>query len=529
MKILQRLLFLLLPLLLAACGRSDDLPPTVDPAAPDTLILAAGSEVKDLEPLLERLRRETGVTLVLRYTGTLDGIERIAAGEDYDGAWFSHAKYLMLVPDAATKVRAAERIMLSPVLLGVKESVARRFGWGATTTWAAVAEQAGRGNFHFAMTNPASSNSGFSALVGVAASFAGKTDALEAGDIRRDRLATLFKGQALTAGSSGWLAERYLEEQDKLDGIINYESVLLSLNRGGKLKEKLTLIYPQEGLLTADYPLLLLNEQKRGAYLKAVNWLRGSEAQNWLMTHTLRRPAVPTVPPDRSLFGDALLVDMAFPGKLSVINALLTSYLGEQRPPASMYFVLDLSGSMGGFRVEDLRRALRVLAGQEGQTLSSGFVRFQPRERVTLVPFSSRVHQQEVQRLEVSRQRPGEALERLAHYADHMAPGGGTAMYDGLISAYRMAAKEMADSPGRYYTVVVMTDGKSNEGATLQDFQQWLAQQPARVRQIKAFSVLIGDGNEQELRQVAAATGGRFFDSRKTSLTAMFKEIRGYQ
>ena len=44
--------------------------------------------------------------------------------------------------------------------------------------------------------------------------------------------------------------------------MINYESVLLSLNASGKLHEPLDLIYPSEGIVTADYPLLLLNDEQ---------------------------------------------------------------------------------------------------------------------------------------------------------------------------------------------------------------------------------------------------------------------------
>ena len=42
--------------------------------------------------------------------------------------------------------------------------------------------------------------------------------------------------------------------QDQIDGIFNYESVLLTLNEHPQLREKLCLVYPREGTITADYP-----------------------------------------------------------------------------------------------------------------------------------------------------------------------------------------------------------------------------------------------------------------------------------
>ena len=98
------------------------------------------------------------------------------------------------------------------------------------------------------MTNPAASNSGMTALIGVVAALSGKGDAITAEDVKADELKNFFKGQKLTAGSSCWLADAYIQDQDKLNGLINYESVLLSMNKGGQLKEPLTLIYRNAGV-----------------------------------------------------------------------------------------------------------------------------------------------------------------------------------------------------------------------------------------------------------------------------------------
>ena len=235
---------------------------------PHGLTVLAGSELKDLEPLLPDLERATGVRLHFTYSGTLAGIDRLNAGEQFDAVWFSHAKYLVLNDASTSRVKAQEKIMLSPVVLGVKRSVAHRFGWDAKSpTWAEIAQRAKAGEFKYAMTNPTASNSGFSAVIGVAAALAGTASALRAKDIDPERLRAFFNGQALTAGSSGWLADAYVRDQDALDGIINYESILLSLDKGGQLHEPLTLVFPSEGIVTADYPLVLLSSAKR-AYVR---------------------------------------------------------------------------------------------------------------------------------------------------------------------------------------------------------------------------------------------------------------------
>jgi Ca-activated chloride channel family protein len=112
--------------LVAACGDNSSSP---DPNDPNTLTVMAGSEVKDLAPLLADIKKATGVTLALSYSGTLEGAEAIAGGAKTDVAWFSSGHYLSLLPGAGSRVVAQEKIMLSPVILGVKKSVADRFGW----------------------------------------------------------------------------------------------------------------------------------------------------------------------------------------------------------------------------------------------------------------------------------------------------------------------------------------------------------------------------------------------------------------
>lgn len=525
-------LFPLLSVLLAACGEES----AEDWPAERTLHVLAGSELKDIEPLLPRLEEETGIRLRFEYSGTLDGVERLQAGEQFDAAWFSHAKYLLLDPATRAKVRATEKIMVSPVVLGVKESRYRALGWDRVDglTWKHVAQAADAGRFSFAMTNPTSSNSGFSALMGVAAAFAGKADALTEQDVARLDLTGLFKGQKLTAGSSGWLAERYVAEAGRLDGMINYESVLLGLNEGSPgvapLTDKLHLVYPLDGIVTADYPLLLIEEGKRAAYDKVVAWLKSEPIQRWLMDETRRRPVNPAVALPPGAFPTALLAELPFPGRIEVVNDLLLSYLNHQRRPAHAFFVLDVSGSMDGQRLDSLRDALKSLAGGDA-SLTGRFARFQNRERIQFIPFSSSVEKDLLLAIDMGndRQANQQALASIGAYTGRLETRGGTALYSAVAEAYRQAGEAMQADPQRYYTIVAMTDGQSNEGMSLNDFRDYYAKLSPDVRQVRVFTVLFGDGDAEELKALAELTGGKAFDSRKSSLSAMFKGIRGYQ
>jgi Ca-activated chloride channel homolog len=513
------LLFVLLTTLalLAGCGERSE-----------TVTVLAGSELRDLEPLFDRIERNTGVRLEMEYIGTLDGADQLLAGSQVDLAWFSHAKYLTLLQGQRSLIKAQEKIMLSPVVLGVKESQARQWGWidNPDLTWQQIADKANSGDLRFAMTNPASSNSGFTALVGVASALSGSTDALSVDDINVTALQGFFRGQTLTAGSSGWLAESYVREQDRLDGMINYESVLLGLNKGRDLREKLYLVYPKEGIITADYPLMLIDEGKRDAYTRLIEYLRSPEFQREIMEETLRRPVVPGVQLSRD-FSNALLVELPFPSSADVIDQLLVSFLDEQRIPSHAIFVLDVSGSMEGDRIEDLKGALASLTGLD-QSLTGRFARFRARERITLIPFSDQV--EAIENFSISTvEADSRSMEEIRAYVDRLFAGGGTAIYSSLQQAYEVAAVAQSSDPERYYSIVLMSDGENNEGISQREFERYYNQLPEALKNVRTFTILFGNADREAMEGIADLTGGRMFNAQSERLDVIFKEIRGYQ
>jgi Ca-activated chloride channel family protein len=501
---------------------------TPNPDDPNTLRVLAGSEVKDLEPLLPDLRKATGVSLVMKYSGTLEGAEAIAGGAATDVAWFSSGHYLSLLPGAGSRIVVQQKIMLSPVVLGVKRSVADRFGWtnNPNVTWKDVEAKSADGSFKFAMTNPAASNSGLVALIGVAAALSGSSDSIDTGTIDKTALRAFFKGQALTAGSSGFLADSYVRDQGAVDGIVNYESILMTLNAGGKLSEPLALIYPKEGIVTADYPFMLLTAAKRDAYDKVTAWLRTPEVQNRIMTTTLRRPAIPGVALDPR-FTSQTLIELPFPAKLETIDALITAYLDEVRRPASAVFVLDVSGSMQGDRLDQLKTAMKALTGTD-VSLTGQFARFRAHEQVTIVTFSSSV--QETREFTIDDTKPdGPDMTQIRDYIDGLSAGGGTAIYDALEQAYRVVADSQAKDPNRLYSIVLMTDGENNDGIDADGFGKAYAALPSAVHAVRTFPVLFGDASKDAMTAIASMTGGALFDATTTSLQTIFKQIRGYQ
>jgi hypothetical protein len=161
------------------------------------------------------------------------------------------------------------------------------------------------------------------------------------------------------------LVDSFVGAQDRIPAMINYESVLISLNDSGKLKEKLVLVYPTEGIVTADYPIMLLSADKRALYDKVLAHVRGPAFQRAVATRTFRKPINPDVAEGADLYPKAL-VEIAFPRSLEVVDAILLAFANELRLPADATFVLDTSGSMVGPRLTQLRTAMGTLAAGDG-------------------------------------------------------------------------------------------------------------------------------------------------------------------
>ncbi|MFB6810270.1 substrate-binding domain-containing protein [Streptomyces sp. NPDC056387] len=491
------------------------------------LRVLASSELADMEPVLKAAKDATGVSVELTWSGTLDAAEQVASGKAdgrYDAIWLSSNDYLRLRPEAAGKLSSETPVMSSPVAFGIRADALARLGWNPQeVTWSAVHEAVAAGRLTYGMTDPVRSNSGFSALISVASGLSGAQAALTDADVQtaRPRLKEFFAGQRLTSGSSGWLATAYTRRGD-VDALVNYESVLLSMNRDAKAG--LTVIRPRDGVVTAHYPLTLLTSAPAGARESGralTDYLSGAAAQKAITEKTFRRPVTAGVQPAAGLDADKRR-ELPFPGTRPVADGLLASYENELRRPSRTVYVLDTSGSMEGEdRIGRLRSALTELTG----TGDSGTgQRFRDREEVTLLPFADKV--KKVLTHVVEPGSPGPALDAIRADVKSLRPQGGTAVYGSLKAAYEHLGRGDADA---FTSIVLMTDGQS--GDKVKDFDAFYAGLPQTQRHTPVFAVLFGDSDRKELGHITELTGGRLFDATdgNGSLSGAFEEIRGYQ
>jgi hypothetical protein len=129
----------------------------------DELIILAGSENETLEPIVADFAAARGARIEMRYLGSVDIGLALEAGTaiEADAVWPANSLWLAL-GDRQRVLRHAESIMRSPVIFGVRMSVAEKLGWIGRhdVQIAEILEAVERRSLRFAMTSATQSNSG---------------------------------------------------------------------------------------------------------------------------------------------------------------------------------------------------------------------------------------------------------------------------------------------------------------------------------------------------------------------------------
>ena len=505
---------------LAACGGDElALPQLNNSTKGGTLDIVAATELQELEPLIDAASQDLGFDITMTAPGgTLANSQALKRGEfdgQYDATWFATNRYADII-GASGKLGSGESIAHSPVVLGVQEAKAEELGWlNKQPTWQEISDA----GLSFGMTDPTTSNSGFSALAAVATAFADTGRAFSADDIptAAPKIAEFFSHQSMTSGSSGWLADRFLDRRGSADAIINYESVLLGdrFAAGGVVP-----IIPVDGVISADYPLTPLQTPKNADAAEKVR-----ELTEWFKEHSddVARYHLRT---DNSLDvsgvdTQAQLYELPYPGNQTAVALLQEAYSNDLRKPGTTAFVLDTSGSMEGQRMELLKSTMRSLV--DGTAASStGSVAFRNREHIEIVPFDREVEPSTGATVDSANP---DAISPLLERVEQLTPGGFTNIYDALQTAY--AGIETGD--GTIGSIVLMTDGERTSGPDFNQFRVFYNDLTGDKRAIPTFVILYGEANVAEMQSLAELTGGKTFDALGGDLAQAFEEIRAYQ
>ncbi|MDR2159109.1 MAG: substrate-binding domain-containing protein, partial [Treponema sp.] len=226
----------------------------------NTLRIVSGSENRDLEFLLEDFCGRNGAAVRISYMGSLDIMNILKqGGAGYDAVWPANSMWISL-GDSSFRVKHTASVYQTPVVFGIKKSIAENLGFtgrdvSVTNILAAIRAK----DLRFCMTSATQSNSGACAYISFLYAFLGNPEMIRPGDLDdpalQQSVSELLKGINRSSGSSDWLKDLFLSSD--YDAMVNYETLIISANR--RLKEEgrevLYAVYPKEGVAMADSPL----------------------------------------------------------------------------------------------------------------------------------------------------------------------------------------------------------------------------------------------------------------------------------
>lgn len=396
----------------------------------------------------------------------------------------------------------AQPFMLTPLVIAMPEQAAEALGWPDTPVgysdildlvrdeegWGSVGHPEW-GDFRLGKTNPNFSTSGLAALVAQSYAATGKTADLSAEDIDQpevDEFARSVEASVVHYGDTTLTFLRNWYEADQRGNATDYvsavaveEKSVIDYNLGnpeGVLepgaearppRDPLVAIYPREGTMYSDNPLMILDadwvsDEQREAASLFVEFLGETENQEAVVEHGFR-PANPDIAVGGPIAEEngvnpevpQTLLEVPQP---EVLAGLIAKW-EEQRKPSRTLLVMDVSGSMG--EPADIETGATRLDLAKDAAIAS-LDHFRDEDEVGLWVFSTDLgpNGQEIHEELVEVSPVGDVRERLAAEIRDLRPVGGTPLYAVTHQAYQ----DMVDGydPDRINAMVLLSDGEND-------------------------------------------------------------------
>lgn len=442
--------------------------------------------------------------------------------------------------DAAWAPRESPALVRTPLVIALWRDEAKALGWPAKPIgFAQIFDLATSsrgwadyglptfGTFKLGHTNPDFSTSGLAFVAAEYYTATGKRSGLTVADVRRPdvrRRVRLVQQSIVHYGDTGSFFVDQLKRYGPgyVSAVAMEEVSLLDYNRTrGAGAAPLVAIYPAEGTFYFDNPLVTLRAPwvtPRAARAASVfvRWLRAEVTPQLAARYGYRsgdagRP--PVAPIDRAHFVDPDEPRVVLPLPEPRVLAAIKQSWHDDRKPANVAVVVDVSGSMGTHhRLDQARRGLRVFLRQ-----------FSPRDRVGLFSFSHTVTTL------VPIAEVGSNRTQLEASVDGLVTQGDTAVYD--ATAQGVAAVAALHDRTRINAVVVLTDGEDTASRT--SSQALIARLQAKAedqeRNIRVFTIAYGgEADQKVLDAIAEASGGKGYTGDPAEIASVYRQISSF-
>ena len=489
--------------------------------------ILSGSENQELETIIQECSEATGVEIQMEYKGSVDIMRELENGApDYDAVWPASSIWVSM-GDTGHLIKHSQSISMTPVVFGIRESLAEKLGFvGEKVSVNDILTAIRDGEMSFCMTSATQSNSGASAYIGFLYALLGKQEGLTAEDLQKPDLQAdireLLSGVERSSGSSDWLKDMFLEGD--YDAMVNYECLIIDANQQleEEGKEPLYVVYPYDGLSIADSPLGYVDHgdaEKEEAFLAVQEYFLSDKAQEEIEATGRRISANGVSEENRDVFDsnwgidtERILSPIQMP-EATVLTEALNVYQTRFKKPSLNIYCLDFSGSMAGTGEQQLKEAMAQILLQENAR--KNFLQANAGEVNEVVFFDDTILD-----VQAAADDSDEALAELNQKVADFQIAGGTDIYRAAAEALEIASGY--DLTNYTPAIILMTDGRSNYNYS--NFEEvWNRYE----EDIPIFSITFGDADPGQLEELAKISGGRVFDGTK-DLTAAFRSVKGY-
>ncbi len=415
---------------------------------------------------------------------------------------------------------------VSPVVIAMWRDVAQDMGYGQRSLgWSDLLARA-QSDPDFKWSHPSTASA--SGLLATLAEFyagAGKTWGLTAEDVQDTQVLNYVSQIEKTVryyGQGEWAVVNQVvkEGRDYLDAFVCQEQLVVWANQQGA---DLVAIYPVEGSLWQDHPLVLLETpdlsgDQRQVFAQLVSHLRSGESQQ-LVLEAGYRPADTSMPLDSpgSPLNATYGVDPTQPKTaLQIPGAEVVEVVRDvwwyTKRHTNVFLVVDTSGSMEGEKIANVRQALQIFIEQiKGPEESVGLIEFATDVRV-LVPLD----------------KLGANRDKLLLAIGGLEASGDTALIDGVDLAYQ--SLQALDDRERINAIVVMTDGRENFSyKSLSTLTFEMRQGNETGVPVVVLAVAYGDdADEGTLQTLVDATEGQVYKGTLETIRQLYKILSTY-
>ena len=491
--------------------------------------IIASTSVEKMEDTIKKYAKKEGMNFTIDYFGDIDIVKKLNENsKNYDAVWISNSLWLYML-DNSYLTTDSKSIVIDPVVMGITKSKAQELGFVNKEIYNKDLLNAIKsGKLKYVMASVTKTNTGATSYLSFLNSLAGSPEVLTEEMIKDEKLNNdlrdLFKGVERVSGDESYLETMF--KNGNYDAMINYESSLIEINqelvKNGK--EPLYLVYPVDGVAINDMPFAYINNdsnntKKREQFLNIQSYLRSDEILKLMESYGYRSwYGGINKNADKSIFNPAwgidttkYLKDMKYPSK-AVITKAINLYIDALRKPTHVVFCLDVSGSMQGTGMTDLKDAMNYILDYESAKEDN--LQFSGADKITIIPFNGNV-------VSVSKTYSGSKTEEAIAAVNKLRASGSTNIYDSSIAALK--ALKNTDSSEYTKTVILMTDGQSNRGS-YRDLEKYYKNNNETV---PIYSITFGNAKVSELEKLAKLSNGKVFDG-KAGLKEAFAEVRSY-